>query len=206
MWPMMAAAAATFSGFMYYAAGVPSSQVFGPSLVRARGASGRVALTLDDGPSESTPAFLDILAEFGARATFFQVGANAQRLPEVARRVAADGHEIGNHTEKHPRFYLCTPGEIASEIESCQRSLEAVHGRRPTLFRPPFGARWFGMYPALRRAGLKSVMWSVSGRDWERRSDWVAQQVITMAETEGFPAHAESVRLRCSDLAEQEHP
>src|SRR5204863_6685277 len=125
-----------------------------------------VALTFDDGPSESTPAILEVLAEAGARATFFQVGANALRLPDLARRVAREGHEIANHTQSHPRFYLCSPATISRQIEQAQQSLSEVHGREPTLFRPPYGARWFGMFSALERSKLRSVMWSVSSCDW----------------------------------------
>jgi peptidoglycan/xylan/chitin deacetylase (PgdA/CDA1 family) len=132
------AAGAAFSAAMYYAAGVPSSQVFGPSLVHRRGFDrSAVALTFDDGPSESTPAVLEALAEAGASATFFQIGSNARRLPEIAQRVAREGHEIASHTETHPRFYLCPPARVAREIEEGQRSLEAVHGVAPRLFRPP---------------------------------------------------------------------
>ena len=104
---------------------MPSSQLFGPALVRApwQGGPRRVALTFDDGPSESTPAVLDALREYGARATFFQVGSNARRLPEVARRVLLEGHEVGNHTQTHPAFYLRTPQQIAAEIGHGQESL-----------------------------------------------------------------------------------
>jgi peptidoglycan-N-acetylglucosamine deacetylase len=172
-----AAAFATFSAGMYYAAGVPSSQVFGPALVKGS-STNAVALTFDDGPSESTPAVLDVLSAARASATFFQVGSNALRLPEIARRVAREGHEIAGHTQTHPRFYLCSPSTIAREIEEGQRSLEDVHGKRPPLFRPPYGARWFGLYPAIDRLGLRVVMWSVSSRDWEKPADWIERQVI----------------------------
>lgn len=182
MWLEGAAAAAAVGGVMYYAVGVPSSQLFGPSLVQgAADGPPRVALTFDDGPSESTPAVLQVLAKHRAQATFFQVGSNARRLPEIARRVAAEGHEIGNHTETHPAFYKRTPGQVDREITRCQESLEQVHGRRPALFRPPYGARWFGMFPALRRHGLTSVMWSVSSHDWERPAAWIAEHVIRKA-------------------------
>jgi peptidoglycan/xylan/chitin deacetylase (PgdA/CDA1 family) len=171
-------AGAGVSLVLYYAAGVPSSQLFGPSLVEAD-VCDKVALTFDDGPSASTPAVLNALAEFDAKATFFQVGMNALRLPDIAQRVAEEGHEIANHTQHHPRFYLCGPARIADEIQQCQESLEAVHGESPRLFRPPYGARWFGMYPALNRLGLRSVMWSVSSRDWKETSEAIALRVIT---------------------------
>jgi peptidoglycan/xylan/chitin deacetylase (PgdA/CDA1 family) len=179
MWPETAVAgAAAISGVMYYAVGVPSSQVFGPSLVRKPGGPPRVALTFDDGPSESTPGVLEALSSHHAKATFFQVGSNARRLPDIAHSVIDAGHEVGNHTETHPAFYRRTPAQVAYEIDLCQQSLESVHGRRPALFRPPYGARWFGMYPALRRFGLTSVMWSISSHDWAWPADRVAQRVI----------------------------
>jgi peptidoglycan/xylan/chitin deacetylase (PgdA/CDA1 family) len=172
-------AGAAFSTAMFYAAGVPSSQVFGPSLVHRRDYDMRaVALTFDDGPSESTPAVLDALAEARATATFFQIGSNARRLPELARRVAREGHEIAGHTETHPFFFLCSPGTVAREIERGQRTLEDVHGTAPRLFRPPYGARWFGLYPAVERLGLRVVMWSVSSRDWERPAAWIERHVL----------------------------
>ncbi len=180
MWAELAVVAAAVSGVMYYATGVPSSQLFGPSLVRAprNGAGPRLALTFDDGPSESTPEILDVLAEHRARATFFLLGSNAERLPDVARKVARQGHETGNHSYSHPRFYLSTPRTIASEIARGQQSLEGVLGKRPSLFRPPYGVRWFGMFPALEQQGLSVVMWSVCGYDWERPGDWIARHVL----------------------------
>jgi peptidoglycan-N-acetylglucosamine deacetylase len=125
-----------------------------------------VALTFDDGPSESTPALLELLARHGARATFFQVGVHVRRLPDVARAVLAGGHEIGNHTETHAALYLKSPAFIEGEVARAQESIGEVTGRAPALFRPTFGARWFGLRGALRRHGLLNVMWSSIGSDW----------------------------------------
>ena len=159
---------------MYYAVAVPSSQVFGPALVRGARGAGRIALTFDDGPSESTPAVLDALARHGARATFFLCGANVLRLPEVTRRIAAEGHEVGNHTQNHPRFYLRAPRQIARVVADAQRSIQTVLGRPPVLFRPPYGVRWFGLYPALRQMELRAVLWSACAFDWRRSSEAIA--------------------------------
>lgn len=169
---------------MYYAVAVPSSQVFGPAVVRGASGQGRVALTFDDGPSESTPAVLDTLARHGARATFFLCGANTLRLPEVARRVADEGHQIGNHTQNHPRFYLRFPGQIAREIGAAQDAIERVTGRSPEWFRPPYGIRWFGLYPALRQRGLRMVMWSACAFDW-RRSAEAIEAALRASATDG---------------------
>src|SRR3989442_20918 len=92
---------------------------FGPSLTRADAIS--VSVTFDDGPSESTPFMLDLLARHNAKATFFLVGANVERLPEVAARIQREGHEIGNHTYSHPSFYRRAPWQVSGEIERCQR-------------------------------------------------------------------------------------
>ena len=168
MWAEAVAATAGLGAAMYYAVGVASSQVFGPAAVCGAPGAGRVALTFDDGPSESTPAVLDALARHGARATFFFCGANVVRLPDVARRAAAEGHQIGNHTFHHPRLFLRSPRQIAEEIASTQEAIHRVIGRRPEWFRPPYGVRWFGLYPALRRHGLRAVMWSACVFDWRR--------------------------------------
>ncbi len=163
---------------MLYAVAAPSSQVFGPAVSRVGNARGCVALTFDDGPSESTPALLDLLGKHRARATFFMCGANVLRLPRIVERVAAEGHEIGNHTFRHPYLYRTTPGEIAKEVSETQEAIEKVAGRRPALFRPPFGVRWFGLYPALRRYNLTAVMWSACVYDWCRPADAIADGLL----------------------------
>src|SRR6516162_7019585 len=96
-----AGAAVASAGLMAYAVRSPGSSLL--SDAKWVGDPGRrsIALTFDDGPSESTSRLLDILAKFGAEATFFQCGANVRRLPVVAREVAAARHEIGNHSDTH---------------------------------------------------------------------------------------------------------
>src|SRR5215471_16707317 len=81
-----------------------SSAVFAPSIWRGPRDRRAIALTFDDGPSESTPALLELLARQNVPATFFQCGANIERLPHIARAVSDAGHEIGNHTGSHPMF------------------------------------------------------------------------------------------------------
>jgi len=150
---------------------VPSSQVIGPSLVRGPEESRSVVLTFDDGPAPPfTERILDILAEHRISATFFLCGKNVERHPEVARRIVREGHTIGNHTYSHP--FLCPRSRkfMAAEIDRAQEAIERVTGIRPTLFRPPYGARWFGLMPILRKRGLRMVMWSVAGFDWKYRT------------------------------------
>ena len=103
---------------VWYVVAAPGSQLLGPTLARGRPGVPVVALTFDDGPGEDTPRILEILQEAGVRATFFLCGANVERHPELARRVAAEGHEIGNHTYSHPRLLGRTPGKNFLEIHS----------------------------------------------------------------------------------------
>src|SRR5258708_1415904 len=134
------------------------SDWFGPSITKAPAGQRRVVITFDDGPSETTPYVLDILAEHGAKATFFLVGMNIARLPEIARRVISEGHEIGNHTWSHANFYKCAPWQVRSEIERCQKQIEDTLGISPRWFRPPYGCRWFGLFPALERLKMQNAM------------------------------------------------
>ena len=143
-----------------------SSAVFGPNVWRGPAARKALALTFDDGPSESTSQLLETLARFNARATFFQCGANAERLSGIARAVSGAGHEVGNHTQTHAALYLRSPGFVAEEIARGQRTLTAIHGVPPRWFRAPYGVRWFGMRAAMRQAGLTHAAWTTIARDW----------------------------------------
>jgi len=184
MLPELVGAAVGISGFMLYAVAAPSSQIFGPAVSRVPQARGLVSLTFDDGPSESTPALLEVLARHGARATFFMCGANVLRLPQVARRAAAEGHEIANHTFRHPYLYRTTSRRMDNEIAETQEAIEKVTGCRPALFRPPFGVRWFGLYPVLRRHDLTAIMWSACVYDWSRPAQAIARGLLAKT-TEG---------------------
>jgi peptidoglycan/xylan/chitin deacetylase (PgdA/CDA1 family) len=178
MWPELAGAAVGISGFMLYAVAAPFSQIFGPAVSQVPNARGSVALTFDDGPSESTPALLDVLARHRARATFFMCGANVLRLPQVARRATVEGHEVANHTFRHPYLYKTTSRRMDSEIAETQEAIESAVGCRPALFRPPFGVRWFGLYPVLRRHHLTAVMWSACVYDWSRPAEAIARGLL----------------------------
>src|SRR6266567_4215253 len=107
-WPIVGAAAVAGAGVMTYAVRGRSSKLLAPSVYQGVNDRRSVALTFDDGPSESTPELLKILDRHRAAATFFQCGANVRRLPQVASEVASAGHEIGNHSDMHP--YLCFKG------------------------------------------------------------------------------------------------
>jgi len=164
-------------GFLAWGVRGRSAAVFGDSVWRGPGTQRAIALTFDDGPSESTPKLLDALEEYGVRATFFQVGANVDRLGTIAREVAARGHEIGNHSYSHPYLFLLPPGGIEEELRRAQEAIERQAGVRPNWFRAPFGARWFGLGAAQRKLGLRGVMWSAIGYDWKLEAEQVAARL-----------------------------
>lgn len=155
-----------------------SATLFAPSIYRGSASRRAIALTFDDGPSESTPSLLRLLAEHQAPATFFQCGANAERLPEIAREVVKAGHEIGNHSHTHPRFYFRSPAFIRNELTRAQDALEKITGVSPALFRSPFGVRWPGMRSAQQRLHLLGVMWTVSGHDWKLDARAIVGRVL----------------------------
>jgi peptidoglycan-N-acetylglucosamine deacetylase len=163
-------------GLLAYAVRGRSSSLFGPSVYRGKGARPAIALTFDDGPSESTPDLLQVLARHSVTATFFMCGKNVERLPEIARSVAAAGHEIGNHTDSHPRLHFCSPDFIYRELAAAQEKILRHTGATPRLFRAPYGVRWFGLRSAQQRLGLLGVMWGTIGCDWK----WAAPRVTKL--------------------------
>jgi peptidoglycan-N-acetylglucosamine deacetylase len=175
---VLGSAAVVSAGVLAYAVRVPSCSLLAPSMHRGSGTGPAIALTFDDGPSESTRELLEILARHRAPATFFQIGANVRRLPEVAREVLAAGHEIGNHTDTHPLLALKSPGFIHRELARAQDTIEHATGQRPRYFRAPYGVRWFGLRQAQQRLGLAGVMWSTIALDWKRRTPRVVSQLI----------------------------
>jgi peptidoglycan/xylan/chitin deacetylase (PgdA/CDA1 family) len=174
---LAAGAAAAGAGFMTWAVRGRSSRVFGPSVWRGPRDRQTVALTFDDGPSEGTPRILEILARHNVPATFFQCGANVERLPAVAREVQQAGHLIGNHSHSHPLFCFRSAAEIADDLARAQKAIEQHAGACPEWFRAPFGVRWFGMRQAQARLNLTGVMWTVIGYDWKLRPEAIVERV-----------------------------
>lgn len=149
---------------------MPRSAFSGPNIVRLppeAAALGEVALTFDDGPDPAgTPAVLDILDRRGVRASFFCIGARAERHPALVREIAARGHCVENHTFCHPNgFAFRGPRGLAAEIGRAQILLTALTGRSPRFFRAPMGLRGPLLEPVLQRFGLSLVSWTRRGRD-----------------------------------------
>ena len=155
---------------LYYATYAVRSQLLGATVWRGNGDSNAVALTFDDGPSGDTPAMLDALRERGLKATFFMIGRAVERHPQIARRVVAEGHEIGNHSYSHPVYLFRRAAETARQLERAQAVIERETGVRPRLARPPCGVRTRAYFRAAQRLGLRTVQWDVAGFDWKPTS------------------------------------
>ncbi len=137
-----------------------------------------VALTFDDGPDPvSTPRLLNVLAAHRARATFFMIGVRAAQHPELVKRVATEGHAIGNHSWDHPSFPLISSRERRAQIRACARAM-APYGR--LLFRPPYGDQDLASWLDARRMGYRVVAWKVAAGDWvDRDGPSIADDVTT---------------------------
>ena len=166
------------SGALAYAVRVPSCSWLGSFGLARRRRQAAIALTFDDGPSESTAELLEILARYHAPASFFQCGAHVRRLPSVASEVASAGHEIGNHSDQRNLAASKSPGFIHRELSAAQDAIENATSIRPRYFRSPYGARWFGLRAAQQRLGLQGVMWSVLALDWKMQTAAVVSRLL----------------------------
>lgn len=174
-----AAAAASFAA---YAVRGKSSRLIAPSVWHGKRNRRSIALTFDDGPSESTPALLELLASHQIKATFFMVGQNVRRLKEIAREVSASGHDIGNHTDSHSPLYFKSPGFIYSELASAQQSIQQITNTNPRLFRAPYGVRWPGLRNAQEKLHLTGVMWTAIARDWKSPAAGISRILLKHAQ------------------------
>jgi peptidoglycan-N-acetylglucosamine deacetylase len=146
---------------------LPRSRLLGPNWTRLPAGQACVALTIDDGPDpEVTPAVLDLLSRNRVRATFFCIGERVARHPDLARRIAREGHEIGNHTEHHRYvFSLFGPASIRREITQAQASIQAICQVVPRFFRAPAGLRNPFLQPCLAQLDLQLASWTRRGYD-----------------------------------------
>ena len=141
-----------------------------------------VAMTFDDGPHPvHTPRLLEILKRRNIRATFYVVGTNARRYPQILRRMVAEGHEIGNHTVTHKHISKINLEQVRKEVLGCQQAIMAACGVKPRTFRPPGGHTNDRLKVWLHKEfGYSTIMWAVDPEDWKRPGPAVvAQRIIS---------------------------
>ena len=198
----------------------PSSQVFGPFPDRAAVAGRVVALTFDDGPNEPyTSRLVDLLADRGVVATFFQVGACVQRYPRLSSRMVQQGHVLGNHSHTHRFTRYATEPSLRTEIARAQIALEAEIGRTPALFRPPWLCHQPPLLAEVRRQGLQVVSGTFAHplEVVQVPAPWIARHAVAVARPgailifhDGFDARGgrrdqtvEAVRLTVDELTDR---
>ncbi len=131
-----------------------------------------IALTFDDSPNpESTPKILDILKKYNTKATFFVLGKFAEKNPEVLKRIAKEGHEIGNHTYSHASGYLVDENKIKAELNKTSNIVKRATGKRTILFRPPFGFENWRFLKIAENLGYKIILWTFDVGDWNLSAD-----------------------------------
>ena len=141
----------------------------------------KIALTFDDGPSAAwTPALLDGLKERGVKATFFLIGENADKNPEIVKRMAEEGHLIGNHTYHHVELTKVSENEARLELADTSAVIVRITGKEPEYMRPPFGAWQRKLEQEIQ---MLPVLWTIDPLDWTTENqDEIVNKVVTEAE------------------------
>lgn len=141
-----------------------------------------IALTFDDGPGPYTAHLLDVLDQYGAKATFFLIGSKVSSQANVVRSIHARGHQLGNHSWSHPELPKLPINQIAGEIDRTNDAIKQATGVTPAILRPPYGAVNGVVLEQLRARDMSSILWSVDTRDWaDRNSDIVCSRAVAGA-------------------------
>jgi peptidoglycan/xylan/chitin deacetylase (PgdA/CDA1 family) len=160
-----------------------NSPIFGAPITRLKSAGRAVALTFDDGPNpDATPLILDALKARSVHATFFILGRHAERWPELVKRVADEGHAIGNHGYYHRKLHFKSPAYVRRDLTLGTRMIEQACGVRPALFRAPHGFRSPWVTSIARALGQRTVGWSLGVWDSDRPgADVIAERTVAGA-------------------------
>lgn len=147
-----------------------------------------ICLTFDDGPSAYTADILDILKNYQIKATFFIVGSEAKKFPDIVRRIHAEGYVIGNHTWSHPKITHLSNRGLQQEIQSTSDQIKQIIHISPDLFRPPYGRINDRVSAKLKEMGMTTVLWNVFSWDWLQGmdSDALFQHVIARLERQNI--------------------
>jgi peptidoglycan/xylan/chitin deacetylase (PgdA/CDA1 family) len=146
-----------------------NSWIFGPVLNRLPGTDNVVSITFDDGPNPiATPLILDVLQSRGTSATFFVLGRHADRWPELVKRIADEGHQLGNHGYFHRKLHRRTPGYVRDDLTRGADAIERASGVRPRVFRAPHGFRNPWVTPIANSLGERTIGWTLGVWDSAR--------------------------------------
>lgn len=136
----------------------------------------RVALTFDDGPHpRNTEKVLVLLDQYDAKATFFMLGSNVEYYPDIVKSIMEAGHELGNHTWSHPDLTALGSDSVMQEVQNTNKIIEKTTGKKPTVFRPPYGATNEQVETAVK---MTPVLWTVDTMDWKSRDPNAILQIV----------------------------
>jgi peptidoglycan/xylan/chitin deacetylase (PgdA/CDA1 family) len=167
--PALAGLAVAGAGLAAHGTWHRNSWVFGPTLSRLPGADNVVSITFDDGPNpRATPRILDVLGRERVHATFFVLGRHAERWPELVRRMADEGHQLGNHGYWHRKLHRRSPAYVRADLTRGTEEIERASGVRPRHFRAPHGFRSPWVTPIASSLGQRTVGWSLGVWDSSR--------------------------------------
>ena len=147
----------------------------------------QVAITFDDGPHPKfTPKVLALLNQYGAKATFFCIGKNAEEFPEILKEIIADGHTIGNHTYTHSNtFGFFSTKKVIVELRKTITVVKAISGKEINLYRPAFGVTNPNIKRAIKAIGLQSIGWNIRSLDTTKLSQETVLNRITTSISRG---------------------
>jgi len=165
----LAAAGVAVAGLAAHGTWHRNSWLFGPVLNRLPDGVDAVSITFDDGPNpEATPRILDALGEHGVHATFFVLGRHAERWPDLVRRMADEGHQIGNHGYWHRKLHRRSPAYVRDDLVRGTDAIAQASGVRPRVFRAPHGFRNPWVTPIAASLGQRTIGWSLGVWDSAR--------------------------------------
>jgi peptidoglycan/xylan/chitin deacetylase (PgdA/CDA1 family) len=171
-WGWLGLPLAAYGGLIAYGSSRISSSFFIDTICAGTGGQPHIALTFDDGPLPGTPQILDILRRHQVPATFFCIGRHAAARPGLLRQMDQEGHVVGNHSfSHHPLLDLFSTARLRAELRDTDQAIAAAIGKRPRLFRPPYGVTTPNLARAIRRAGHRCIGWSVRSLDTVIKSE-----------------------------------
>ncbi|MFC9694496.1 polysaccharide deacetylase family protein [Kribbella sp. NPDC056951] len=138
-----------------------------------------VVLTFDDGPDPAyTPKVLEVLAKYDVKATFFEVGKNVARHPELTKRIHAAGHTIQNHTWNHADLRHQTAAGFRKQVGDTDQAIRSAAGVTPTCLRPPYGGVSTTVRQRAKALGKELVLWTIDSRDWSKPGPAVIEKRV----------------------------
>ena len=149
----------------------------------------QVAISFDAAwGNDDTETLIEILKEYDVPATFFVVGAWVDKYPESVKALSDAGHQIQNHSNTHPYMSTLSSAQMTNELSACNKKIEEVTGKCPTLFRPPYGDYSNPVIETVGNNKMYTIQWSIDSLDWKDTAtpDSICQRVISKAHPGGI--------------------